>query len=115
MKENKKHIEDFEELINQSWVNSYEPSDSFVDEVMRKVAKTDMIKPVGKYLKIMFQVAAASAIIMFITNLLILISSTQNNSTNESDWTTVYELGSKANWYEYYNDDTFIANNQTFN
>jgi hypothetical protein len=114
MKEQRKHIEDFDLQTIQSWVNNYEPSRNFVDNVMNRVAVINESKHVAKYVKVLFQLAAASAIIIFITNLFILISSTQQPNTLESDWTTVYELNSSANWYEYYNDETFIANNQTF-
>ncbi len=113
MKENRKHIEDIEQLLNQTLVNSYEPSASFVDKVMERVESMNIEQPASKVIKMMLQVAAASAIIVFITNVLILISSSQNASTTDNDWATVYEYGTTSNWYDYNAEDTFIANNQT--
>ncbi|MBR8537303.1 hypothetical protein KDU71_17170 [Carboxylicivirga sediminis] len=110
MKENKKHIDEIDQLLNQMLVTNYEPSDGFIDKVMVKV---QMERPASKYIKMLLQVAAAAAIIVFTSNLFILTTATKNIESNESDWATVYQLETTTNWYEYNSENTFIANNQT--
>ncbi len=113
MKENNKHMEDIDQLLRQTLVTTYEPSVGFVDNVMGQVEAMAAERPASKVIKMMLQLAAASAILVFITNLFILISSSHSATVPENDWTTVYEYGSTSNWYDYNSEDTFIANNQT--
>lgn len=113
MKKREIHSKDIDQYLNQKLINTYEPSAGFVDDVMRKVADIDIIQPASRYIKVLFQVAAAVAIAVFITNIFILVTSTQNTTESTNDWTSVYELGTSTNWYEYYDNETYIANNQT--
>ncbi|TRX66028.1 hypothetical protein [Carboxylicivirga sp. M1479] len=112
MKKEIKHIRDIDQLIKESMPISYEPSNGFVDKVMMQVNEIENNKPQLRYLKLTFQVAAAIALLIFSTNVFILLSS-QTSTTNNTEWTTMYESNSKSNWYEYDDSNTFLANNQT--
>jgi len=113
MKRKEKHIQDIDQLLNKQLVNNYEPSFNFVDNVMLKVEELNVNKPVGKVLQIVFRMAAAVAVVFFLSNVFIMLSSMGNSSNQQTatDWTGIYEQKSSASWYDYYNDDLFLADN----
>ncbi|WP_430815014.1 hypothetical protein [Carboxylicivirga sp. RSCT41] len=112
MKNNEKHIIDVDQMLRQVSVDDYKPSPGFVDDVMTKIAGIEQHKSPNKYLRIGFQLAAACAILVFITNAFVILNSLGVNDTDTNDWTSVYETSNSANWFDYENDDTFLANNQ---
>ncbi|MCT4590974.1 MAG: hypothetical protein N4A71_24330 [Carboxylicivirga sp.] len=111
--DNKNHSS-FDQFLRQELSKTHEPSPNFVDQVMDKVEAIQREHPKVKYLGLFFKVAAACAIIISLTNALILLSNNTGN-TNDNDWSSVYEQSAPANWYDYYEDETFLANNQTIN
>ncbi|MCU4157624.1 hypothetical protein J1N10_16730 [Carboxylicivirga sp. A043] len=113
MKDNEKHIIDVDQILRQVSVNDYEPSPGFVNDLMSRIENLDEVKKPNRFLRIGFQLAAACAILVFITNAFIILSSLGFNNSETSDWASVYETKSTANWFDYDNDDTFLANNQT--
>ncbi|MCG8582067.1 MAG: hypothetical protein MI866_19230 [Bacteroidales bacterium] len=115
MKNNEKHIVDIDQMLRQVSVDDYEPSPGFVDNVMTKISDVEQKKSPNKYLRIGFQLAAACAIVVFITNAFIILSSIGVNDSEANDWASVYETSNTANWFDYENDDTFLANNQINN
>jgi hypothetical protein len=115
MKNNEKHTIDIDQMLRQVSVDDYEPSTGFVDNVMTRINAIEPIKSPNKYIKNGFQLAAACAIIVFITNAFIILSSFGTNNSETNDWAAVYETSTTANWFDYDNDDTFLATNQTTN
>lgn len=115
MKTGKKNTNEFEQFLRQELGKAHEPSPDFVDKVMSKVETIKIEQPKVKYLSAIFKVAAACAIVISLSNALILLSTSNGINTVENDWVSVYEQTSPTNWYDYYEDDTFFANNQTFN
>lgn len=112
MKKDKRHIIDIDQLLNQELSNSYQPSASFVDDVMTRITALDIEKPAAKYIKFAFKAAAACACVVFLFNTGILISSKINLNDNDTDWASIYQSETTTNWYEYINDESFLANNQ---
>jgi len=113
--ERKEKIEqDINQLINEPLVNDYEPSFDFVDKVMAEVGELENTQPKGKMIQLSFRIAAAVAVIFFLSNGLILLSTWGNSSaqTDVNDWTGIYEQQASASWYEYYNDELFLADNE---
>jgi len=114
MKRKEKHIQDIDRLINEPLVNDYEPSFDFVDKVMTKVEELKPTNPIGKVVQISFRIAAAVAIVFFLSNGFILLSSLSRSSGQQvaNDWTGIYEQNNAANWYDYYNNELFLADNE---
>ncbi|MBK3519290.1 hypothetical protein [Carboxylicivirga marina] len=113
MRNNKKHIVDIDQMLRQTSVDNYEPSIDFVDKVMAQIDTQKQIKPQSKYIKLGFQLAAACALIIFITNVFVFLSSASTSENADNEWTSLYESNSPTNWYDYNNDDLFLANHQT--
>lgn len=114
MKRKEKHIRDIDRLIDEPLVKSYEPSFDFADKVMAKVEELNGTKPIGKAIQISFRVAAAVAVLFFLSNGLILLSSLSNSSNQQTanEWGGIYEQNSSASWYDYYDDELFLADNE---
>ncbi len=114
MERKEKHIQDIDWLINEPLVNDYEPSFDFIDQVMIKVEELNPTKTVGKVVQISFRVVAAVAVIIFFINGLILLTALAGSSKEQviNDWTGIYEQNNAANWYDYSNNELFLADNE---
>ncbi|GEM_PF-4556570 len=112
MKNKQKHTDEVDKLINLDRINNYQPSADFVNRVMADITSSEIIKPAGKFIKVAFTAVAAVALVFFVTNALIVFTNI-GSSTENSEWSEVYTIQNQTNWYDYYNNELFIADNQT--
>lgn len=114
MKNEDKYIDEIDALINEPLKMEYEPSICFVDDVMAQIEKTEKSRPISKILQFSFSAAASVAIVFFLTNLYVILSySGSDSSAVADDWSGIYEQSNTANWYDYYSDEIFVANNDS--
>ena len=109
------HIKIVDEILDQKIVSDdFMPSIDFVDRVMKELDGDNNVTSLGKLFKVAVNVAAI-ALLFFTTNSLIVFSSLRNNDQQQvdNDWKYLYEQNNSLSWYDYYESDELIANNQT--
>lgn len=92
--------------------SGYHPGNDFVSRVMDRVEDVSQ-KPVGRFLRMTFKMAASVAIVFFVTNLIVLISSLkadQSQMEMVETWSEEFGVNQSADWYEYYTDNRLSEN-----
>lgn len=108
MKNENRHIDEIIDcIIDEPLVPSgYQVSGDFVNSVIQRIDEVSGSGVIGKHLKLAFKVAASVAVIFFITNLLVLISSleaVEEEYEVVNEWTGNQEQS--VDWYEYYTEN----------
>lgn len=94
--------------------SGYHPGNDFVSRVMDRVEDVSQ-KPVGRFLRMTFKMAASVAIVFFVTNLIVLISSLkadQSQMEMVETWSEEFGVNQSADWYEYYTDNRLSENQE---
>ncbi len=87
--------------------SNYLPGDDFVNRVMNRVEDMNS-GSMGKYLRMTLKIAASVAVVFFVTNLVVLISSLKADQIQTEvveTWSDEFNTNQSADWYEYYTDN----------
>jgi len=85
-----------------------------VDQVMARVEAEQTFPVRNRVLPMAFRVAAAVALVFFLTNAFVILSSSFNSSgtLSETEWMEIYESGSSTSWYDYMDNELLTDNNK---
>ena len=92
--------------------SGYLPDNDFVNRVMDRVEEVNQI-PMGRFLKMTFKMAASVAVVFFVANLIVLISSLKADQSQVEmveTWSEEFGVNQSADWYEYYTDNRLSEN-----
>ncbi|MBI9061682.1 MAG: hypothetical protein JEZ14_06810 [Marinilabiliaceae bacterium] len=92
--------------------SGYLPGNDFVSRVMDRVEDVNQ-SPMGRYLRMTLKIAASVAVVFFVTNLIVLISSLkadQSQAEMVETWSEEFSVNQSADWYEYYTDNRLSEN-----
>ena len=92
--------------------SGYLPGDDFVSRVMDRIEDVNN-RQVGRYLRMTLKMAASVAVVFFITNLIVLISTLkadQSQAEMIETWSDGFNDSQSADWYEYYTDNRLSGN-----